>query len=74
MDYTGKTDRELLIEIYTDLKHTNSLLVEHDCCIENISGEVEDIRGDINKGKGALAVVLIILTIISAKIVGFLSG
>jgi len=71
-DYVGKTDRELLVEIYTELKHTNATLLEHDGCIEALGGEIEEVKSDINKSKGGLIVLGTIGTFLTAKVLGFL--
>ncbi len=64
-DYAGKTDRELLVEIYTELKHTSGILEDH----EGRIGEIEDTQ---NVAKGALIIIGGIVSILSAKAFGLL--
>jgi hypothetical protein len=64
-DYAGKTDRELLVEIYTEMKNTCGILEDHE-------GRIGDVEKDANQAKGGLAVIGIGFTLLSAKVLGLL--
>lgn len=63
--YAGKTDRELLVEIYTTLQDNCGIIEDHEC-------RITELQKDANQAKGALLVVSGILSLLGLKIVGFL--
>lgn len=45
--YAGKTDRELLVEIYTTVKDNCGILEDHECRVREIEDEVKTARGSV---------------------------
>ena len=63
--YAGKTDRELLVEIYTDMKEVAGILEDHE-------GRIRCLQNEQNKFIGGLTVIGVILGLIGAKLLGLL--
>ena len=62
-DYAGKTDRDLIIETHTIVKNMCTLVNTH-------QEEIEKLKGDNNKAKGALVVIGGGVSLLGAKLWG----
>jgi hypothetical protein len=65
--YAGKTDRELLVEIYTTLQDNCGIIEDHEC-------RIAELQKEANQAKGALLVISGVLSLFGLKIVGVLKG
>lgn len=65
--YAGKTDRELLVEIYTTLQDNCGIMEDHEC-------RLTVLEGDSNKAKGALLVIGGFISLVGLKVLGILKG
>lgn len=62
-DYAGKSDRDLLVEIYTDMQTITGI-------VENHEGQLDELKTDQNKAKGGLAVAGVAISGILGRLVG----
>jgi hypothetical protein len=62
-DYSGKSDRDLLIEVHT-------CVCNMECKIEKHDKEIEKLKSDNNKAKGGLYVISAGVGLIAAKLAG----
>jgi hypothetical protein len=71
--YAGKTDRELLVEIYTEMKNACGIMESHEAQLIVLRDRQDEVVRWQNRIIGSLAIIGMFAGALIAKIMGWLS-